>query len=57
MIGIDGIDGMDGMIGPIAVGKRADLAALDKDPATVGSTGLHELKVVGAVFEQRLTAA
>lgn len=49
--------GMDAMIGSIAVGKRADFAALDKDPATVGSAGLRELKVVGVVFEGRFTAA
>ncbi len=48
--------GMDAMIGSIAVGKRADFAALDKDPATVGSAGLRELNVVGVVFEGRFTA-
>ena len=49
--------GKDAMIGPITVGKRADFAVLDKDPEAAGWAGLHELKVVGAVFEERLTAA
>ena len=49
--------GMDAMIGSIAVGKRADFAALDKDPAAVGSAGLRELRVMGVVFEGRFAAA
>ena len=49
--------GMDAMIGSIAVGKRADFTALDRDPAAVGSAGLRDLKVTGVVFEGRYTAA
>ncbi len=49
--------GMDAMIGSIAVGKRADFTALDKDPSAVGSVGLRDLRVIGVIFEGRFAAA
>ena len=49
--------GMDAMVGSIAVGKRADFAALDHDPYVVGAAGLNTIKVVGVVFEGRFVAA
>ena len=49
--------GLDAQIGSIAVGKRADFAALNKDPALVGSAGLRDLQVTGVVFEGRFSPA
>lgn len=43
--------GMDALIGSIAAGKKADFAAIDRDPYTVGASRLNEVKVVGVIFE------
>jgi len=43
--------GMDALVGSIAVGKKADFTALDRDPYAVGAAGLRDLKVTGLVFE------
>lgn len=47
--------GMDAQVGSIAVGKKADFTALDRDPYAVGAAGLRDLKVMGLVFEGRVT--
>ena len=47
--------GMDAMIGSIAVGKKADFTALDRDPFAVGAKGLNTIKVAGVVYEGRYT--
>lgn len=46
--------GMDALVGSIAVGKKADFTALDRDPYSVGAAGLRDLKVTGLAFEGRL---
>jgi len=43
--------GMDSLVGSIAVGKKADFVALDRDPYAVGAAGLRDLKIMGLVFE------
>jgi predicted amidohydrolase YtcJ len=47
--------GMDAELGSIAVGKKADFVALDRDPFAVGAAGLRDLKVMGLVFEGRVS--
>lgn len=47
--------GMDAEVGSIAVGKKADFLALDRDPFAVGAAGLRDLKVMGLVFEGRIS--
>lgn len=49
--------GMDAMVGSIAVGKKADFAALDRNPYAVGAKGLNTIKVAGVVYEGRYTPA
>lgn len=49
--------GMDHMVGSIAVGKKADFTALDRDPYAVGAKGLNTIKVAGVVYEGRFTPA
>ncbi|MGB7655315.1 MAG: amidohydrolase family protein [Novosphingobium sp.] len=49
--------GMDAIAGSIAVGKKADFAALDRDPYVVGAKGLNTIKVAGVVYEGRYTPA
>lgn len=43
--------GMDALVGSIAVGKRADFAALDRDPYAGGAAGLDRIRVNGVVYE------
>lgn len=45
--------GMDDEIGSIEVGKWADFAVLDADPAEVGTQGLKDVPVAGAVLAGR----
>jgi hypothetical protein len=41
----------------IAFGKKADFAALDRDPFRVGAVGLPSLRLEGVIFEGELAAS
>lgn len=47
--------GMDALVGSVAVGKKADFTALDRDPYAVGAANLRDLKIKGVVFEGEFT--
>ena len=45
---------LDEEIGSISVGKRADFAVLDSDPAEQGVDGLLDVRVMATIFEGKI---